>query len=160
MKQKHSSVLTTRWRCWIACLLCTGLLAAFSPTTARAAQVHRLHRIAPTLLAWDIEDTLSGSHTNPLPAWVSDDGSIVAGSSSSTLAPFWGEAYRWTANSGMVALGVFPGAQNAATIPQDMSADGRVIVGGSGASPLEAHAANSAISLVTRQRASAVRSAS
>ena len=77
MKQKHSSVLTTRWRCWIACLLCTGLLAAFSPTTARAAQVHRLHRIAPTLLAWDIEDTLSGSHTNPLPAWVSDDGSTL-----------------------------------------------------------------------------------
>ncbi len=52
---------------------------------------------------------------------VSADGSVVVGESN-------GEAFRWTAETGMIGLGLLPGAYSSGAY--DVSADGRVVVGG------------------------------
>ncbi len=61
-------VLVVRCSAW---LLSFCWLAAVSQFTVQASASQTLHRITSTLLAWDIPDTLSGSHTNPFPQWVS-----------------------------------------------------------------------------------------
>lgn len=85
MKQKFSPVLAKRFRRWTACLLCTGILATLAPSVAFAAPTHRLQRISPTLLTWEISDTLSGSHTNPVPAWVTEDSTTLQLPAASTF---------------------------------------------------------------------------
>lgn len=67
---------------------------------------------------------------------VSADGSVVVGESrsqdsiSSAGIP---QAFRWTQSSGMVGLGLLPGTTFSSA--SDVSADGAVVVGGSGISP-------------------------
>ena len=57
----------------------------------------------------------------------SGDGTVVVGAS----AVFGSntEAFRWTAETGMLGLGAFPGANLATSSADDISADGRIIVG-------------------------------
>jgi len=57
------------------------------------------------------------------------DGSVIVGHSAVGTQI---EAFRWTAQTGMVSLGLLPGAQYSGAF--DVSADGNVIVGGSGSS--------------------------
>lgn len=52
-------------------LLSFWWLVSVSQSSVQASASQTLHRITSTLLAWDIPDTLSGSHTNPFPQWVS-----------------------------------------------------------------------------------------
>jgi probable HAF family extracellular repeat protein len=64
-------------------------------------------------------------------AWdVSDDGSVVVGTSSSELAPM-GEAFRWTRGTGMVGLGNLPciDDEGASSYTRGTSGDGAVVVG-------------------------------
>jgi len=62
---------------------------------------------------------------------VSDDGSVVVGSSG-TSGP---EAFRWTAAGGMVGLGMLPGGSpDIGSEASDVSADGAVVVGDSDSS--------------------------
>jgi len=61
-------------------------------------------------------------------AWgVSDDGSVVTGTSKSVLSVL-GEAYRWTAETGMVPLGCLPG-EHPVSYARGISGDGSVVVG-------------------------------
>lgn len=66
---------------------------------------------------------------------VSADGSVVVGSSAISPcrqdADFCDEAYRWTAAGGMVGLGQLAGSASGST-GSGVSADGSVVVGGSG----------------------------
>src|SRR5262249_37302076 len=63
---------------------------------------------------------------------ISADGSAVVGWSSSAPLPGAGgviEAFRWTANEGMVGLGFLPGGVSVESEAYDASADGSVVVG-------------------------------
>lgn len=57
---------------------------------------------------------------------VSDDGSVVVGVSGNSSS---GQAFRWTAASGMVGLGFLPGGSR--SYASAVSGDGTVIIGGS-----------------------------
>jgi len=75
---------------------------------------------------------------------VSADGSVIAGSSSSTLSfshhPFYDEPFVWSAAGGMQALGYLPGTNGQYGGATAVSGDGKVVVGTStgdnGAHPL------------------------
>jgi uncharacterized membrane protein len=62
-----------------------------------------------------------------LPVLISSNGSVVAGTT--TLIPLVQEAFRWTEDDGMVPLELLPGHLHSTA--SDMTADGRVIFGGS-----------------------------
>jgi probable HAF family extracellular repeat protein len=67
----------------------------------------------------------SGDNISPCEA-MSADGRVIVGHSGSSSTDT-GEAYRWTAETGMVGLGFLPGTGS--SIAQGVSADGRVVVG-------------------------------
>lgn len=72
---------------------------------------------------------LAGGIFNSEAYAVSDDGSVVAGQSSSTVSGNnYNEAFKWTAANGMVGLGDFPGGLSSSGA-RGMSRDGSVIVG-------------------------------
>ncbi|MCX7424968.1 MAG: dockerin type I domain-containing protein [Planctomycetia bacterium] len=78
-------------------------------------------------------------------AAVSADGSVVVGQSGPDSP--WGEAFRWTAATGMVGLGYLPGGT--VSHAYDVSADGSVVVGTSfSSSPSEAFRWTAATGLV------------
>jgi probable HAF family extracellular repeat protein len=58
---------------------------------------------------------------------VSPDGSAIVGWSTAGLVLDFGEAFRWTADDGMIGLGQLPGGNASQAI--DASADGSVVVG-------------------------------
>ncbi|TVR95113.1 MAG: hypothetical protein EA406_14580, partial [Rhodospirillales bacterium] len=66
--------------------------------------------------------TLGGSSSRAF--GVSADGSVVVGQSSSASGP---EAFRWTADGGMVGLGILEGRNQ--SVARAVSADGSVVVG-------------------------------
>jgi len=68
---------------------------------------------------------LPGGSFSSFTSDVSADGSVVVGSSNSSNGF---EAFRWTADEGMVGLGDLPGGSFSSTA-MDMSADGSVVVG-------------------------------
>jgi probable HAF family extracellular repeat protein len=61
---------------------------------------------------------------------ISDDGKVVVGKGSSTRSPFGDDAFRWTAQTGMVSLGDLPGGQYNSSA-WAISGDGGTIVGSS-----------------------------
>jgi hypothetical protein len=70
--------------------------------------------------------SLPGGTTESAAPAISDDGTIIVGSSSSDLGL---ELYRWTAAEGMVGLGIQPGMTSSSGL--GISGDGTTIVGGS-----------------------------
>jgi len=65
---------------------------------------------------------------------VSADGSVVVGRGSPAPAPdvnVLSEAFRWTADGGLVGLGAFPGGAGFESYASGVSSDGSVVVGGS-----------------------------
>lgn len=72
---------------------------------------------------------LTGGDFSSRASDTSFDGSVVTGWSHSASGEPW-EAFRWTANTGMVPLGDLPGGSYASTA-SGISADGHVIVGSS-----------------------------
>ncbi len=73
---------------------------------------------------------LPGGQFQSIATGVSDDGSVVVGDGSTTAGQ---EPFRWTASGGMIGLGNLPGQSFG--FGRDLSADGSVVVGGSGADP-------------------------
>ncbi len=71
---------------------------------------------------------LPGGDTRSSASALSDDGTTVVGSSSSTASGTNSEAYRWRANTGMVGLGDLPG-DSFHSAARGVSADGSVVVG-------------------------------
>ena len=99
----------------------------------------RYFRMVGQAFRWTVGSGMIGlgylpSHTNSSATAVNGDGSVIVGISSSQspefelfVAPGDGQAFRWTAGSGMVGLGYLPGYSN--SIATGVSADGSVIVG-------------------------------
>jgi len=52
---------------------------------AEPVSTNRLHLVTPSLVMWEVSDTLSGTHTNPYPAWVSIDGTTLQLPAASTF---------------------------------------------------------------------------
>jgi uncharacterized membrane protein len=69
-----------------------------------------------------------GAGTNTLPVYISADGSVAAGTATANLVT---EAWRWSAADGVASLERLPGHTSSSV--SDMTPDGRVIIGGSGA---------------------------
>jgi probable HAF family extracellular repeat protein len=73
---------------------------------------------------------LPGGHSLSLAFAASADGSVIVGRSSSALAPnTFGEAFRWTAETGMIGLGVLGDDGFVQSMALAVSADGGVVVG-------------------------------
>lgn len=74
---------------------------------------------------------LPGGYFTSSALGVSADGSVVVGQGSSFIGPNGnsGEAFRWSAETGMVSLGDLPGG-SFYSFATDVSADGSVVVGG------------------------------
>lgn len=73
---------------------------------------------------------LQGGLFDGLAVAASADGSVIVGRSSSALAPnSYGEAFRWTAETGMVGLGVLTQTDFIYSLGWGVSADGSVVIG-------------------------------
>lgn len=80
---KNGSGLSQRgWFGW--CLCVVSALTAFSAVAQTPATQH-LHLLTADLVLWEVPDVLVGTRTNPVPAWVSGDGTTLQLPAASTF---------------------------------------------------------------------------
>ncbi len=120
--QKTASTKTTKaWMLRRSQSLCVGVfltVLAFTSTTSATPTRYA----GATFMGLGV---LPGGLAASAPTGISADGSVVVGTSHSNTGR---EAFRWTADGGMVGLGELPGPEFQ-TMATGVSADGSVIVG-------------------------------